>query len=326
MKYTSNQIIKFLQASPGKYTSGESINKELILSRSVINSHIKLLDKQNHSVEWEFQQGYQLPQKNDLLNSEEISAGLETEFCGSNIHCFTSTDSTNHQAHILAAQGAANGSVVLTEEQTGGKGRRGRSWFSPKGGGLWMSILLYPRGQSPEKFSPFTAAAAVMIAKALNRFSKQPITVKWPNDLLVEGKKVGGILTEMNMNSNEVNYIILGLGININQASQDFPPELQETATSLHASSGYYYNRQLLCCSILNEIEDGYLLFLRDGFAPFREAWKELSSTLGEEISIHCGKRNHKGLAVDIDEQGALVIKDNTDTRHHFSYGEIEHI
>jgi BirA family biotin operon repressor/biotin-[acetyl-CoA-carboxylase] ligase len=218
-------------------------------------------------------------------------------------------DSTNVLAAKLAEQGEPEGTLVIAEQQTGGKGRRGKPWFSPPGTGIWMSLLLrpaIPMVQAPQ----LTLVAAVAVSQALTEITGKQAGIKWPNDILFGRQKCCGILTEMNMESEEIRYVIVGIGINVNQEKSDFPPELREIATSLKEVSGRKIKRAMVVQRILEIFERLYDQYLDSGgFAPIRDQWKKQSITLGRHVSAQTPRGIISGTAVDIDETGALLIE-----------------
>lgn len=243
----------------------------------------------------------------DILNYREIEKYLSTEFIGRDIRYFDSIDSTNKRAKELA-DNLKEGTVLIAEEQTLGKGRLEREWISPKGKGIWMSIFLKSKLE-PHKVSRITQIVAVSLFKALEKIdiiSK----IKWPNDILINNKKVSGILTEMTSELNRVDYIIIGIGVNVNLDENDIPEDLRYKATSIKIEQGKKVDRKKLTASILNEFEKLYTVFKKDGdISGVIDILKENSALIGKEIRVIRGNQEKFGIAKDINDKGELVVE-----------------
>ena len=305
------------------HISGEKLSQELGVSRAAVWKQVEELRRQGYVIDAVPHRGYLLRKTPDLLLPGEIKEKLQTSFCGKKIYYYPSIDSTNRVADVLGAEGEEEGTLVVAEEQTKGRGRRGREWYSPAGPGLWMSLLFYPRALMPKEVAPFTAAAAVAAARSLREETGLPAVIKWPNDLFINGRKAGGLLAEIKGNEEEVHHLVLGVGLNVNHRESDFPEELKDTATSLRREKERVFHRVMLCCSLLQHLEDCYLLFLDKGFHPFRTPWKELSITPGKRVRVERGSEQLEGIARDIDEQGALLLEDKSGKVHRVTGGEI---
>ncbi|MBQ1416338.1 MAG: biotin--[Selenomonas sp.] len=224
------------------------------------------------------------------------------------IICHEEIDSTNNAAKRLAREGAAEGTVVVAESQTGGKGRLERQFFSPKGKGIWFSVVLRPKFL-PQEAPKCTLLAAVAVARAMTEFGLKP-GIKWPNDLLYDNKKLVGILTEMSAEMDGINYIVIGTGINVNIAPEEFPEELRSVATSLSQMKGANLPRVKFLQAVLRALDDLYAKVQVEGFAPVLKEWRQYSITLGQEVKV-IGVRDgevYYGKAVDIDDEGALLV------------------
>jgi BirA family biotin operon repressor/biotin-[acetyl-CoA-carboxylase] ligase len=304
------QILELLRQHSDKYMSGEELCKRFAVSRTAIWKHIKDLQEDGYQIEGVRNRGYRLLAVPDLVTGSEIRNGLQTRRFGQYVVDLKNTGSTNVIAAKLADEGEPEGTLVIADQQTGGKGRRGRAWYSPGGTGIWMSLILRPElpmAQAPQ----LTLVAAVAVSLALTEIVGQKAGIKWPNDILFEDRKVCGILTEMNMESEEINSVIVGIGVNVNQELHDFPLELQDRATSLRMVTGQRLQRAAAAQRILEQFEVLYDLFLREGgFAPIRELWKRQSVTIGKQVVAQTPRGVIKGIAVDIDEMGALVLRD----------------
>lgn len=240
---------------------------------------------------------------------ETIRHHLRTEVFGAFLHARKSISSTNVAMIEMANQGAPHGTVVLADEQTGGRGRGDRKWHSPPGVNLYLSILLRPEF-APDKAPPITLAWAVAAAEALELTTGLTPTLKWPNDLIVEKKKLCGILTEMHGVSKKTNWIVSGFGINVNIES--FPPELKTIATSLRICTGISHSREKLAAALLERLENWYRVLLENGPAEILQAWKSRSNFLGQTVTIKTHRGPVEGLAVNLDLDGALLLQMKT--------------
>ncbi len=291
-----------------EYVSGEEICKNLNVTRTAVWKHIQVLREDGYEIEARPRAGYALTGIPDRLFPEEIGDGLTTEFIGRKIYYYDRVVSTNDRAKELARAGAVEGTLVLAEEQTGGKGRLGRSWYAPPYKGICFSLILYPR-VSPYGVAQVTMMTAVALATAIRRETGVAAGIKWPNDLLAGGRKICGILTELSAEMDRVNYLVVGAGINANQETGDFPGEVRDTATSLKEAAGRDIFRNGLVRVSLAEFERWYRVWSVQGFKPVLEAWKELSVSLNCPVRIHTLKNSWDGWAEDVDEDGALLVR-----------------
>ncbi len=239
---------------------------------------------------------------------ESILEGLDTKLVAQNLVFYQTTTSTNELAKTLASQGAVEGTVIVADTQTGGKGRRGRSWTSPAGQGLWMSVVLRPQ-LKPSEASKLTLLAAVAVVKAINRVCGLQVGIKWPNDIVYEGKKLAGILLEMSTIQGGIQYLVIGIGINVNIPLGKFSLELQDRASSLLQVSGQLVDRTALLQALLQELELAYLQLNCGQFELVLTDWREASVTLGQEVQVEDASELYLGTALDIDEQGALLLR-----------------
>ncbi|WP_295160369.1 biotin--[acetyl-CoA-carboxylase] ligase [Selenomonas sp. AE3005] len=303
-----NKILQILRQSGNKYISGEDMAEKLGVSRAAVWKHIKEMRSQGYNIESLARNGYILREAPDAMLSGEISNGLETKTIGCRIICHEEIDSTNNEAKRLAMEGAVEGTVVVAESQTGGKGRLERQFFSPKGKGIWFSVVLRPKFL-PQEAPKCTLMAAVAVARAMTEFGLKP-GIKWPNDLLYDNKKLVGILTEMSAEMDGINYIVIGTGINVNIAPEEFPEELRDVATSLSQMKGANLPRVKFLQAVLRALDDLYAKVQVEGFAPVLKEWRQYSITLGQEVKV-IGVRDGEvfyGKAADIDDEGALLV------------------
>jgi BirA family biotin operon repressor/biotin-[acetyl-CoA-carboxylase] ligase len=302
------EILRILSFNKGNFVSGEEISEKLKVSRTAIWKHINALREDGYIIESQTRLGYRLVKKPDLLLPEEIRLNLNSRIIGSEVKYYSKIDSTNTEAKKLAQMGEKEGTVVIAEEQTGGRGRKGRAWNSPFGMGIWVSIILRPQ-ISPVEAPGLTLVAAVAAAKAVRNVTGLPVKIKWPNDLMLNSKKVGGILTELSAEIEVVNFIVVGIGINVNNES--FPEELREIATSLKIEQAgkEKLDRVQLLCELLHRFEEGYSAFITGRQKEILKQWKGLSDTLGSIVRVIGPSSIIEGRAVDLDETGALLVE-----------------
>lgn len=302
-------VLRFLKKNRGTYVSGEEICKSLQVTRTAIWKHIQTLREEGYEIEARPRFGYQLTHIPDRIYPEEIKDGITTGIMGRNkIFHFSTISSTTEPAREEAQKDCAEGTLVVAEEQTGGRGRLGRTWYSPRYKGIFLSLVLRPQ-VNPTEVSQVTMLTSVALAQAVNKETGAAAGIKWPNDLLVRGKKICGILADLNAEMDRVNYLILSAGINANNEPEDFPGELKDTATSLKIETGRHVDRAGLVRACLESFEHWYTLWLDQGFEPVLSAWKDLSVSLNCPVRIHTLNKSWEGWAEDIDEDGALLLR-----------------
>ena len=288
------------------FVSGEVLASRVGLSRAGVWKRLNRLKALGYHIEGEPRRGYRLLSAPDKLLPEEVLYRLGTRTLRGPIYHFETTPSTNDAAKVLGREGAAEGTMVLAETQTAGRGRLGRSWVSPPGLGLYVSLLLRPP-LPPHELPLITLSTAVSVVRALTRAVGVTPGIKWPNDLILKGKKLGGILTEMETESDQIRYLVVGMGLNIN--NPDFPPELGGRATSLLQEEGRTFPRLTILKAWLEEFETLYGQFLARGFPDILEEWKRHSVTLGRYVTVRQGPRQIEGLAMGVTPDGALLLE-----------------
>jgi BirA family transcriptional regulator, biotin operon repressor / biotin---[acetyl-CoA-carboxylase] ligase len=301
-----DKILRIFKEAGDQFVSGEQLSKELNCSRTAVWKHIEELRKEGYVFEAARRSGYRLSSAPDMPFPEEIKNGLRTCFIGRNVFYSPAVRSTQAEAHRIAGEGAEDGTLVIADLQEGGKGRLGRVWHSPSGTGIWMSLLLRPKlelHQCPQ----LTLVAAVAVVEAIRKYTGLQVAIKWPNDILLDGKKICGILTELNAEATVVNYIIIGIGINVNTPS--FPAELQSVATSLRIEGGQDFSRVQLVQRILERFESLYVAYLEEGFASLKERWESFATSVGQRIIARQIHGTVEGLALGIDQDGSLLIQ-----------------
>lgn len=302
-----DRILDILKRNQG-WVSGETLCRELGVTRTAVWKHIRALREEGYDIEARSNLGYRLLHSPDVPFPGEVAAGLPTTVMGRRIQYYPELPSTNDEAKRLAPTGCPEGTVVITECQTGGKGRMGRPWFSPRGRGLWFTVLLRPP-VNPAETPQVTMVAAVAVAEAIREHTGVEAVIKWPNDILVAGKKLCGILVELNAEMDRVNFMVAGIGLNVNIPRPEFPPDIGATATSLQAEAGRHIPRVPLLRALLASLEMWYQLWLREGFVPVLDRWRELCVTLDCPVTVHTVRETYTGHAVDVDETGALLVR-----------------
>lgn len=301
-------ILSLFSQTPDGFVSGERISAALGISRTAVWKHIRNLRQAGYLIDAIPSRGYQLLVSPDILMPEAIQAGLECLRIGSRVRCFDETDSTNLQASRMGDEGEAEGLVVIADRQTSGKGRMGRQWASPGGVNLYASILLRPP-VPPFEAPRLTFLSAVAVCRAIIRCTGLQPTAKWPNDVLLNGAKVAGLLNEMSSETDQVHYVVLGIGVNLNMRAEQFPAELRYPATSLAIVGGQPVSRLEFSRTLLQEIDALYQLYLQQGSAPIFAAWTEFCDLIGQPVHADCQDRQIEGTMIGLAEDGALLVR-----------------
>jgi BirA family transcriptional regulator, biotin operon repressor / biotin---[acetyl-CoA-carboxylase] ligase len=316
-------LLHMLSENEGEFVSGQQISEDLNCSRTAIWKHISELRKSGYSIEAVQKRGYRLLTSPDLVTAEEVSLYTGEGTFGKKITYKTSVKSTQEIAHSLAREGAAEGSIVLADEQTGGRGRLGRAWQSPSGTGIWMSLILRP--EIPLQKAPqLTLLIAVAASRAIEKVTGIEAAIKWPNDLLIKGKKVAGILTELQAEADSIHSVIVGIGMNVNQEKNHFNEEISEIATSLAIEGGKTFKRAELVGTILKEIENMYKSYLDKGFAVIKLLWEARAYSLGKRITARSVTGSITGYAKGITDEGVLLLEDDNGKIHSIYSADIE--
>lgn len=314
-------ILKLLKLNKDTFLSGQCISDKFQVSRTAIWKCMNSLREMGYKIESSPNRGYKLISVPDILTYEEIEPYLNTINIGRNIMYYKEIDSTNNKAKELALT-SPKGTVIISELQASGRGRLGRSWYSPFGKGIYMSTILKP-DVDPIDASKITQVAAAALCESFNTLGIKSY-IKWPNDIIVNNKKVCGILTEMDAELNKINYIVLGIGINVNMEKDSFPEDINTIASSLKAESGMHINRQKLVSTILNNFEILYNEYLnKKSISSSIKICRENSILLGKEIKIINGNKISQGIAMDIDDEGLLIVKDSNDNLNKIISGEV---
>lgn len=300
-------VLAFLAEAVDEFVSGEAISDKLGLTRAAVWKHVEALRGQGYRIEAVPARGYRLAGVPDRLTPLELRPLLNTHDVGRVVHWFEEIGSTNDRAKELADEGAEHGEVVVAEAQTAGRGRRGRAWASPARRNLYFSVVLRP-DLPPARAPELTLVGSVALCDAL-RQAGVDAGIKWPNDLLVAGKKIAGILTELAAEPDKVDWVVLGAGVNVNARLEDFPEEVRGEATSLLLERGQAAPRVLFAAACFTALETWLDRHDEEGFAVIREGWRARSVTLGREVAVKVDGRELTGVAEDIDEAGALLVR-----------------
>jgi len=312
------KILEFLKKDDKRHFSGEDISGRLGVSRAYVWKIISRLRDDGYSIEGSSNLGYILRSSPGKVYDYEIKCGLNTEKFGKkNIYYHVEAGSTNDVAYLLAEEGAEEGTVVVSEKQSGGKGRLGRKWVSPRGG-IYMSLVLRP-DMPLEDIPAVTLVAAVSTARAVRLFSGLEALIKWPNDIYIGGCKTGGILSEVKAHPDKVDFIVVGIGVNVNTPANRLPAG----GTSLKEAAGRPFDRPGLLRTILECFETDYLDFKEKGFAAARNTCRELSCIMNNKVSIEARHMSLEGTVVDIDERGALMVEDAHGSIHRIFSGDV---
>lgn len=315
----NNEIIGFLKKKQ-EYVSGEEISRHLNISRQALWKHIQELKDSGYDIAAVPHLGYQLVSSPDRLFPSEVQHKLNTKFIGKDIYYFDTLSSTMDVALQLAVKGVPEGAVVLAEAQTKGKGRLGRNWISPKYKGIYLSLILRPK-ILPSKASVLTLLSAVSICEAVKEITDLDLKIKWPNDIFIQNKKLGGILIELNAEMDQTRFIIIGIGLNVNNDKKD----LINNAASLKEYKKDDINRIILLQEILRRLEANLLSFQEKGSGYIIEKWHSYNITLGRRVKISFQKEQIEGQAVDIDIDGGLLIRDDSGVIRKVMSGDVIH-
>ena len=313
------EILKMLREAEG-YVSGQELCNKFGVSRTAVWKAINQLKENGYEIEAVQNKGYHLLSAPDVMDSTELESIHATDWAGCEIYYFDSIDSTNTKAKELAEEGHPGGTLVVADRQTAGKGRRGRSWESPSGIGIFMTLMLKPE-INPNNASMLTLVAAMATTRAIRRVTGVPAMIKWPNDIVMNGKKVCGILTEMSAQFDYINHIVIGIGINVH--NEEFPKEIAQTASSLYVESGQHIHRASLIEAFLEEFEDVYAEYLKT--EDMEGLVKEYDSMLvnrGRQVRVLDPKEPFEGKAMGITKKGELIV-DTWESRKLVSSGEV---
>jgi BirA family biotin operon repressor/biotin-[acetyl-CoA-carboxylase] ligase len=316
------RILEIFRAHPDRLVSGEELSGSLAISRTAVWKQIGVLRELGYRIEARPSQGYHLLAAPDLFIPAEIASGLHTARVGCSMVSFRQVDSTNSIAFRMAEEGAADGTVVFADSQRSGKGRLGRTWESPPGVNLYGSVILRPPVLPTQAFH-LTFLSAVAVARAIEATTPLVPTIKWPNDLLLGGRKVAGLLNEMSAETEKVNFVVLGIGVNLNMAREQFPADLRHPATSLLLEGGVAVDRTEFARALLTALDSLYGDYLHYGYDAVREAWLARCDTVGRQVRVDASGRVQTGIMEGIDDNGALLLRLPDGSREQVYAGDV---
>ena len=293
----------------GETVSGQAISAELGVTRAAVWKQIEQLRALGFVIESQGKQGYRLLSCPDSLMAPVIARGLQTRWAGRQIVYLPSVDSTNRRARQLAAEGAPHGTLVIADEQTAGRGRRGRGWISPAGEGVFMSLILRPQSH-PSEVARLSMQTALAVALSIAQTTGLDARIKWPNDIVCGGRKVCGMLLEMNADEQAVHDVVAGIGINVHQTQ--FAPEIEKTASSLDLLSGQRVCRAALVRAFLEAFERTEALAAQ---GALMDAYRARSATLGQRVQVIAPAGSFTGTALEVTDSGSLIVEDEEGQR-----------
>jgi len=320
---SSSLILSRLKEKQGAYLSGADLAGELSMTRTGIWKHIQTLSAKGYVIESQPRLGYRLVSCPDLLLPEEVLSQLHTTWLGQTYLHHLETGSTNHDAMILAIQGSPHGTIVVAEHQTAGRGRLRRSWDSPKESGIYVSML-FTRPIAANQAAQCPLVMALALTRILRSRYELEATVKWPNDVLVQGRKVSGILAEMQLDQDEVRHVVVGIGINVNQDEGEFAGGFRYPPTSLAIELKRRISRKEVLIAFLEEAEVAFDRFAAQGFSVFLDEFEAVSAIVGKEVTIQAGETTRVGVVRGFTREGALrLISKDTGTEAIIWVGDV---
>lgn len=314
------KLLRMLSEAEG-YVSGQRLCEELNVSRTAVWKNINRLKEEGYVIEAVQNRGYCLKERPDVINAQEIKSRLHTKYWGQETMFFEEVDSTNNVAKKMAEEGAPHGRLVIAENQNAGKGRRGRTWSSPEGTGIWMTFILRPQ-ISPQAASMLTLVAAMAVRQAIYLETGLETVIKWPNDIVAGGKKICGILTEMSAELEWINYVVVGVGINAN--IRKFPDEISDKATSLILETGRTVDRSRMVSAYGNAFEEYYNRFLETGnLALLKDEYNSSLANFHNQVRVLDTAGEFVGISKGINDVGELVVTDDEGTERIVRSGEV---
>lgn len=327
------EILRLLRETDG-YVSGQQISEKFGVSRAAVWKVIRRLQEEGYQVEAVRNKGYRIVDSPDVMTREEIASLMKTSWAGKNILYYDATDSTNLRIRQAGDEGAPHGTLAVADRQTAGRGRRGRSWESPEGSCIYMSLLLRPE-IVPDRASMITLVMALSVAEGIRRYLGQTIhgernmpesvpavQIKWPNDIIISGKKLAGILTEMSSQIDYINHVIVGVGINVN--IMEFSEEIKGTATSLRKEYGCEIKRAGLIAEVMKCFEKNYEIFLKtEDMSGLMERYSEILVNCDRDVQVIGAKETYTAHAVGIDRTGELIVQKEDGTVEKINAGEV---
>jgi len=307
----TDNLIAQLRRKPGQYFDWEKLAAKLLVDRPAVERAVELAGEWEYKLRANRSKGVKFVAPPDLLTSTEILYGLRTRWLGRTVFAYRSVKSTNDVAAKLVSEGAPEGAIVTADEQTRGRGRLGRSWYSPPRTGIYLSVILRP-ALRPEDAPGLSVMTAVALADTISAWRPGLVQIKWPNDVWINGRKTAGILTELSAERSKVHHVMVGVGINVNQQAGDFPEELHKTATSLRRELRRKVDRLDLLRTFLVNFEAEYQRYLRYRLKKAHARIRKYSALIGQKVTLQLGQSRRSGLVKDINRTGALVLQSDS--------------
>ena len=320
MKNMKAEVLKMLRESDG-YVSGQQICERFGVSRTAVWKVIRRLQEEGYQVEAVRNRGYRIVDSPDVMTKEELESLMKTRWAGKNIVYYTETDSTNLRIKQLGDEGAPEGTLAVADHQSAGRGRRGRSWDSPAGSSIYMSVLLRPK-IAPDRAPMLTLVMACSVAEGIMDCEDVKVQIKWPNDIIINGKKLVGILTEMSTQIDYINHVTVGVGINVNMTG--FPEELRATATSLRIETGHVVKRAPLIAAVMERLETNYEVFMKtEDMSGLMEKYSSLLVNREKEVMVLGAREQYRAYALGINNTGELIVRRDDGTEEAVYAGEV---
>ena len=323
---TEVRLLEALYKAGDTCVSGAALGEYLDVSRTAVWKHISKLKSRGYVIETVPFKGYRLISSPDLISESEIQRELECERFGSRVVSFTETESTNQTALELGRQSAPEGTIVVADRQSRGRGRLGRTWLAPGGTGILVSVLLRPITLSPRHTAWLTLMAAVSVTKLIMRHADIEARIKWPNDVLVGDQKICGILTEMVAEQDRIEYAVVGIGLNVNQSRSQFAAQIRPSAASLKTVTGKQFNRARLLRGLLEILEHDYYRLISDGVEDTRQQWMRHSATVGRDVVCRWNDTVVEGKAVGLADDGALMVRQSDGSEIAVVRGDVTYV
>jgi len=301
-----SEILRLLKES-NTYISGQQLCEQFQVSRTAVWKVIDQLKKEGYQIEAVRNKGYRLIDSPDVMSKAEIESLMDTKWAGSNVVYYDEIDSTNNRAKEAGDNKAPHGTLFVADMQVAGKGRRGRVWQSPAGSSIYMTILLYPE-ISPLKAPQLTLVMAIAVAEGIKEVTGLDTKIKWPNDIVVNGRKICGILTEMSTEIDYINHVVIGAGINVNQ--DDFPEDIRKTASSLKMELGKQVKRSELIAAIMKSFEKDYEIFVKtENLSGLQELYNSMLVNLDRDVKVLEPGNEYEAHALGINKTGELIVR-----------------
>lgn len=314
------EVLRMLKEA-GDYLSGQEICERLHVSRTAVWKVIKQLEADGYEIEAVRNRGYRLKFMGDVLSQAELESSIDSKWAGKHVLYFDEIDSTNTAIKRAAEKDAPHGTLAVADYQSMGKGRRGRSWTAPHGVGIWMSLLLRPK-LPPTCASMLTLVAALAVSEGISEACGLEAKIKWPNDIVVSGKKVCGILTEMSTELDCINYIVTGIGINV--ANREFPEDIRDTATSLYLETGREVRRSQLIAAIMCAYEKYYDIFIeKNDMSALMDTYNSRLANCNAKVRVLSPGNEYSGTALGINKMGELLVRTDDGNVHEVISGEV---